>query len=737
MEKTERRFGIVAIIVLTLGVIFKFQHWPGASILFLIATFFFNFVYLPINLILGIRKSKSFLEKLYSIIKFLTLFAFITGFCFKMMHYPGAGLLIKISPPLLTILLIVYFILRKAGKSVLPFYTNDFIITVLAYIIFIFINRVMVSPSVVNGYSVINEQYEKLNSGIDAANKLFYKSIYQEENLKNQKLVESINLLEDESERIYSIIDSIRNEFTLFCTGFSYEEIRENPFYVSGKNANMDLGKAFFITNQNGNILKETVNKYITQITYIVNNQNIQTSLIGFGLDTKDLENEYGNMIGWESYMFNDLPVIGIFSNLSRLENLVYFTESNTLNALINQFDLSEESLLLQEYAKKESERAIEVKQKEILQIKQKEKLKELELAKSKSELDQRTTLLVFAFVGIGFVFVLLIISTRAFVIKQKANKKLANQKDEILNINEEIQQANEEITAQRDEIEAQRDLVMDQKEKIEEVNKELTDSIHYARYIQSAILPQEDLRWKLLSEHFILFKPKNIVSGDFYWITKVEERTIIAAADCTGHGVPGAFMSMLGISFLNDIVNKEYITHSGVILRRLRKEVINALQQKGEYGEQRDGMDIALCSIDFENLDLQFSGANNPLYLIRDKEKEPVKEAIIFENSEVNLYEIKGDKMPIAFHDRMNKYQMNEIKLMKGDCLYMFSDGFPDQFGGEKGKKFKYKPFRELLLANAKKPMQQQIDMLDKTLKKWQGNFDQVDDILVIGIKV
>ncbi|MFC2104964.1 7TM diverse intracellular signaling domain-containing protein, partial [Bacteroidota bacterium] len=286
-------------------------------------------------------------------------------------------------------------------------------------------------------------------------------------------------------------------------------------------------------------------------------------------------------------------------------------------------------------------------------------------------------------------------------LLKDKVNRELEHKvkerTSEIEQQKEEITAQRDEIEAQRDEIEAQRDLVMDQKEKIEEVNIELTDSIHYAKYIQNAILPQADFRKQLLPEHFIFFKPKNIVSGDFYWLTKVEERVVVAAADCTGHGVPGAFMSMLGVSFLNDVVNKEYITHPGVILRRLRKEVIHALQQKGEYGEQQDGMDIALCSIDFKNLELQFSGANNPLYIIRNKEFESIQTTTILENGAYNLYEIKGDTMPIAIHQRMDKFKMHEIQLLKGDCLYMFSDGFADQFGGKNGKKFKYKPFKEL----------------------------------------
>ncbi len=275
------------------------------------------------------------------------------------------------------------------------------------------------------------------------------------------------------------------------------------------------------------------------------------------------------------------------------------------------------------------------------------------------------------------------------------------------------------------------------QKKVVENKNQEILDSILYAKRIQEAILPTDDIFKKSLPNSFVFFKPKDIVAGDFYWLTEIEGKVIVTAADCTGHGVPGAFMSMLGVSFLNDIVNKEYITHPGVILRRLRKEVINALQQKGTYGEQRDGMDIALCSIDFNTLELQFSGANNPLYIIRKKEYEAIPNSIILENSEYILYEIKGDKMPIGIHERMDKFQMHEIQLIKGDCIYLFSDGYPDQFGGEDGKKFKYKPFKSLLLNNVSKSMSEQTEILENTLKQWKGNFDQVDDVIIVGIKI
>ena len=262
---------------------------------------------------------------------------------------------------------------------------------------------------------------------------------------------------------------------------------------------------------------------------------------------------------------------------------------------------------------------------------------------------------------------------------------------------------------------------ISSQKDKIELINTEINQSIDYAKKIQTSVLPDAGNLSDKIIESFVLFKPKDKVSGDFYWWTQVENHTIIAAADCTGHGVPGAFMSMLGISFLREIVNKEYITHTGVILRKLRKEIIKTLNQKGEENEQKDGMDIALVSIDHEERIIQFSGANNPLYLIRNGE----------------LIEYKGDKMPIAIYERMDPFKFEEIKLIEGDRFYLFSDGFADQFGGEKGKKYMYKRFKSLLLEIAHFSMEDQKKELDRNFNEWKGQNDQVDDVIVLGFKV
>jgi serine phosphatase RsbU (regulator of sigma subunit) len=250
---------------------------------------------------------------------------------------------------------------------------------------------------------------------------------------------------------------------------------------------------------------------------------------------------------------------------------------------------------------------------------------------------------------------------------------------------------------------------------------KELTDSIKYASYIQSALLPSAELLERLIPEHFVFFMPRDLVSGDFYWISRVKKTIIIAVADCTGHGVPGAFMSVMGISFLNEIIGKGCIPNAGSILNQLRERVMKALHQTGQREEQKDGMDISLCMIESEQALLQFAGANNPFYLVRDN----------------HLIEIKGDRMPIGINITTERsFSNHSINLHDGDMVYLITDGYPDQFGGPAEKKFKYKPFKNLLVSIADKSMIDQQEVLKKTLIEWRGNIRQVDDILILGVR-
>jgi serine phosphatase RsbU (regulator of sigma subunit) len=275
---------------------------------------------------------------------------------------------------------------------------------------------------------------------------------------------------------------------------------------------------------------------------------------------------------------------------------------------------------------------------------------------------------------------------------------------------------ANRLLSDKNNEIERQKLLV-------EEKNKDITDSIHYARRIQHALLPSDSYRKSLLPESFILFKPKDIVSGDFYWMERWGNKTIVAVVDCTGHGVPGAFMTFMSYSLLNEAVLEHGIDQPAAILNEMRRTLKKMLRQKNDQDALRDGMDIALCAIDTEKGTVEYAGAFNPLWIIRQGE----------------LIEIKADKQPIGeFIDGEQALFTNHVlNLEKGDMLYMFTDGYADQFGGDKGKKFKYKPLQNLLSEISTRAMEEQKNILDKTIEDWKGALQQVDDICILGFRV
>ena len=286
----------------------------------------------------------------------------------------------------------------------------------------------------------------------------------------------------------------------------------------------------------------------------------------------------------------------------------------------------------------------------------------------------------------------------------------------------------NERVLEQK--VIARTEEVVKQKEEIEEKTKELeilfkqvTDSIHYAKRIQEAILPPNNMVKQVLPESFVLYKPKDIVSGDFYWIDKKNNWSYFAAVDCTGHGVPGAFMSIVGYNLLKDILKNTDSIEPSIIMDKMNDGVANTLHTNTASGKQtKDGMDMTLCALNFSTLELQFSGAFNPLYIIRNNE----------------LIQHKADKFPVGmFIGEKQNFTNNLIQLQKGDSIYIFSDGYADQFGGPKGKKFMAGNFRELLVDVTKHPIEKRKTILNQTIEEWRGNLEQVDDILIIGVQV
>jgi serine phosphatase RsbU (regulator of sigma subunit) len=312
----------------------------------------------------------------------------------------------------------------------------------------------------------------------------------------------------------------------------------------------------------------------------------------------------------------------------------------------------------------------------------------------------------------LGFVLIALLLVSilgyyiyRSYKIKKEANIKL--------------EEKNRTISLQKDEIEKQRDQVTVQRDLITYQNKHITDSIMYAKRIQTALIPSLELFSDRL-EHFVLYKPLAIVSGDFYWVASQGNIQIIIAADCTGHGVPGAFMSMLGVSLLNEIVNEKHIVMPDQIIENLRRGVIKSLKQVPEEDSVKDGMDIAVCVVDFDRNILWYAGANNPLYVIRGND----------------LMNYRADKMPVAIHYRMEPFRLHQIDLQKGDAFYIFSDGYPDQFGGPNQKKYMTNQLRETLVSLSGLPMIKQGERLNEIFEEWRADNPQVDDVILIGVR-
>jgi len=261
-----------------------------------------------------------------------------------------------------------------------------------------------------------------------------------------------------------------------------------------------------------------------------------------------------------------------------------------------------------------------------------------------------------------------------------------------------------------------QKKLIEDQHNKLETTHLDLTDSINYAKRIQAAVLPSDKTIKSYLKDSFVIYLPKDIVAGDFYWIEENEDNILFAAADCTGHGVPGAMVSVFGNNALNRSVREFGLTLPGEILSKSREIMISEFEKSDE--EVKDGMDIALCNLNKNKL--YFSGAYNPLWIVRDGK----------------LLEFKGDNQPIGRFRNSAPFNTHEINLIKGDLIYLFSDGYSDQFGGERGKKFKIINFKKLILSISKKPIEEQKKILLDTFYSWKGDFEQIDDICIIGMR-
>jgi serine phosphatase RsbU (regulator of sigma subunit) len=406
---------------------------------------------------------------------------------------------------------------------------------------------------------------------------------------------------------------------------------------------------------------------------------------------------KYAEQIGAKDFMLDAYEeAANIYKAMGKFESSTTFL-SKFVELKDSLFTEKNNKLVEELKVKYESEK----KEGEIELLKQNKKLSDDQLAES----NKRNTLLIL--LGLALAAMAVFAYSR-YRIKQRTNEKLEVANTQLQHLNELVNNRKLEIEKQSKEIQLK--------------NKDITDSIIYAKRIQSAIMPPLNELYQTFPNSFVYYSPRDIVSGDFYWYSSSGETMLIACADCTGHGVPGAFMSMICVQILNLVVKNSNVTAPEQALQLLDYGVRKALRQSGADNDTTDGMDVALCAIHLEKGLIQYSGAYRPLYIIRDN----------------NLLEFTANKFSIGGHKQIEKkFTGHEIKFLKGDKVYMFTDGYADQFGGPDGKKYKIKNFKKMLSSISHLPMAEQNKKIEAELKNWKGEHEQLDDILVIGFEV
>ncbi|MCB9187748.1 MAG: tetratricopeptide repeat protein [Flavobacteriales bacterium] len=601
---------------------------------------------------------------------------------------------------------------------------------------------------------------------------LFELLFYQEMNNECVELMISTidfckkNKLKSELGHAYNKLGSVYISIQLFDKALEYfvlanETFKENKDYESQKNSLNNIGAIYYYQDDLENAILYFEQSY--EIEKLVGNNIGMAQALG-NIGAMYCKMDPPNYKLAESTLFESLKIAQGLDNpkvlSASLNNLTYFfiqteqldkaeeyneqaleisSTSELDNSLLKCLENKLEILRLQG----DFENALDVAQ-EILDFtndiysventkalaeletvyQTKEKQKENELLKKQSEMDQvkldyeqqKSFYLIF---GLAIVAILGIFAFNRFLVSQKRKKVIERQKEQV---------------------EQQKELLHEQNEIVKEKNLEISDSITYAKRIQSAILPPIDALNYHLKDGFLIFKPKDIVSGDFYWMYAIHNRVYFAVADCTGHGVPGAMVSVVCNNALNRSIREFDLVNPGEILDKTRELVVENFSLNNgadsHEGTIKDGMDISLCILNQENNELMWAGANNPIWIIRKGEfiYENVKGEML---GEWGLYEISGDKQPVGAHEPSEPFTDHKFELKKGDQIMVFSDGYADQFGGERGKKLKYRPFKQLLLQNAKERMEIQKERLETFFEEWKGDYEQIDDVCVIGVRI
>jgi serine phosphatase RsbU (regulator of sigma subunit) len=489
---------------------------------------------------------------------------------------------------------------------------------------------------------------------------------------------------------------------TLGATYYNFAKhlLEDSLDYSRSKYAYNKYKELFKLIDPQTDFKKKDIEYYQAKISVLIEDKikkwskshNADTNELVYVINEIKILNELGEKL------YAKMSEALIYANYYIVKSYMFQNQSISKQALL---DLSNANIKLSELKVERQKKGIELLNKEKALNDALFEKQIIETKKKETEVKQQRMIKNISLMGVLLLFLLVFFVYRSLRLNKKQNKIILHQKEMV---------------------EYQKEITEGQKKLIEEKQHEIMDSLNYAKRIQFALLASEKLLNDNLPEYFVFFQPKDVVSGDFYWATNTPAGFLYITADCTGHGVPGAFMSLLNISKLSQTINENKVIRPDLVFNAVRSEIISVLNPEGSMADSKDGMDAVLCMLDLVNMKLSYSAANNSFYIIRGK-------AIIH---------CKADKMPVGRgHDDSVSFSYNEIIIQKGDLIYTFTDGLADQFGGARGKKFKYKQLEEILLNSCHLSMQEQKEILLTRFERWKGVLEQVDDVCVIGVRV
>lgn len=687
-----------------------FLHTPGAALHILAGSIIFLTTFLPAWFIVKRRKSMGRLTGFYVVMANFFASLIMYGW-FNTMHYPfymGANYYCLFSGSVFALVLMYYLI---KGKIKFDFAEQFIFIFLVAYI-FGMRQMAYLRDQRHNSVSTSQEQVEK-NLEINKRKTCFiydaFKNVQEKDSLFRSNY-EKIQLIERESDSLQKYIRDLKTILVSKTSGMprqTADTLKFNKIPVSAK-ANYDFPTQLLfdslpensdVVNYNAIALRKKLLRFSDTLLFF-SPQNFKTQFKQYNpIQIEDQESfEDGRQLTWEVSLFDHQTLGMVFTQLTSIQNDAKGAEILVLNELFNETNQNKKENVAAQLAELSLKYETEKKEKQISLLKKDKELNDSRLMAKDEEISQTRDKLIYIVFALVLFVILIVFVIRANVQRKKANRLLTEQKAE--------------ISEQKEEVEKQKRL-------IEEKNKEIEDSITYARRLQEAILPPKDFINKYCPDNFVLYLPKDIVAGDFYWSELSGDKFYIAAADSTGHGVPGAMVSVVCSNALNRAIKEFKETETGRILDITRELVIETFAKSAN--EVKDGMDISLLCIDRKNKKISWSGANNPLWYVQDNA----------------LKEIKADKQPIGKSDHPKPFTTHAIDYREGTSFYLFTDGLADQFGGPKGKKFKYKQFSDTLLTNKDLTLNEQLVYINKVFLEWKSNLEQVDDVCVIGIKI